>query len=68
VRCKIDKTGGGYLNVDKLTFSELQKRCVGLSDEELKQYPHVKEYWFEPTEQGRIEEAKSIYDDYYPES
>jgi hypothetical protein len=52
----------------KLTLKDLRLRFAGQSEEEQKEYPmHVDEYYFKATDQGKVEEAKAIYDVYYPD-
>ena len=52
---------------DKLTLKDLKLRFAGQPEEEQKEFPmHTDEYYFEITERGRVEEAKAIYDVYYP--
>jgi hypothetical protein len=66
-QCMKNKEGKWQL-CKTLTFEDLKNRFEGQSEEEKKQYPmHVNEYYFEATEQGRTEEAKEIYNAYYPE-
>lgn len=55
-------------HTEKLTLDDLQQRCSGLSEKELREYPmHAPEYEFKITDKGIEEEAKEIYDAYYPE-
>ncbi len=50
-----------------LTLPDLKKRFEGQTEEEQVEYPmHTDEYYFKITEKGRKEEAKEIYDSYYP--
>jgi hypothetical protein len=59
---------GTWHPCNNLTFEDLKNRFEGQSEEEKKQYPmHVNEYYFQITDKGREEEAKTIYDAYYPE-
>lgn len=50
---------------ESLTFEDLEKRFEGLTEEQKKEYPSGDEYYFETTDQGRIEEAKEVYNEYY---
>ena len=60
---------GTWVPCNNVTFEDLKNRFEGQSEEEKKQYPmHVNEYYFQITDKGRAEEAKDIYDAYYPES
>ena len=38
-----------------------------LTEKEINIYPDVTEYYFKATPEGRLEEAKDIYDQYYPD-
>jgi len=65
-RCILEEEGE-LRPYKKPTFNELKRRFDGLSEEEKKEYPMNRpEYYFEITEKGRVEEAKEIYDAYYP--
>jgi hypothetical protein len=49
------------------SIDKLRHRFDGLSEEKRRKYPEfLCEYYFEITEKGRLEEAKDIYDEYYP--
>ena len=53
---------------DNISLKDLQDRFAGLSEKEKLEYPiYIDEYYFQITEMGRIEEAKEIYDRYYPD-
>ena len=68
-QCIRNNEEGTWYPCNNVTLGDLKKRFEGQSEEEKKQYPmHVNEYYFQLTDQGRIEEAKDIYDSYYPES
>jgi hypothetical protein len=65
----IQKKWGKWRPCENLTLEILKKRFKGLSEEKKKQYPeYISEYYFEITAEGRLEEAKEIYDDYYPKN
>ncbi len=54
--------------VEKLTLADLKQHFAGMTEEEKSKYPmYVPEYYFEITEKGKEEEAKAVYDAYYPE-
>jgi hypothetical protein len=64
-KCLLNKDGE-LKPYKKLTLDDLRRRFASLSEEKRRKYPNVPEYFFEITEKGRIEEAKEIYDAYYP--
>jgi len=64
-KCLLDEDGE-LVPYKKLTLDDLRRRFAGLSEEERKKYPNIPEYFFEITEKGRVEEAKEIYNAYYP--
>jgi hypothetical protein len=58
---------GKWQICSKLTIEDLMKRFEGQSEGEKIKYPsHTNEYYFQITDKGRKEEAKKIYDPYYP--
>ena len=60
---------GVWYSCNDVIFEDLKNRFEGQSEEEKKQYPmHTEEYYFQITDKGRAEEAKDIYNAYYPES
>lgn len=53
---------------NSLSIQDLLKHCSGRTEDELREYPlDSGEYEFEASPEGRIEEAKDIYDKYYPD-
>ncbi|HUV51759.1 MAG TPA: hypothetical protein VMW64_01625 [Dehalococcoidia bacterium] len=58
--------GGKRKECNSLSIQDLQKHCSGRTEEELREYPlDSGEYEFEPTPEGRKEEAKEIYQKYH---
>lgn len=52
----------------RVTFEMLQKRFTGQTEEQRKEHPlYKREYYFEITSEGKLEESKAIYDAYYKE-
>ena len=46
----------------------LNKRFAGQSEEQRREHPlYKREYYFDATAEGRLEEAKDVYNAYYPE-
>lgn len=65
----IIKKRGRWQQCKELTVLDLMKRFEGQSEEEKIEYPmSANEYYFKVTKKGRLEESKSIYDPYYPNS
>ena len=65
--CIIER-GGSLKPYEALTLNDLKQRFEGQTEEEKLEYPmHTHEYYFKITEKGRLEEAKDIYDAYYPQ-
>ena len=62
------KNGGKWQKCENLTLSDLKRRFEGQSEEDKLKYPiHTDEYYFKITAKGKLEEAKKIYDAYYPQ-
>lgn len=67
-KCYLVFGAGNWQPVEKLTFKELKKHYEGMTEKERREYPlYIHEYYFEITEKRKLEEAKAVYDAYYPE-
>ena len=73
IKCYFITNGHLYVKserkpIDEPTVDELKRHASAYSEEDLRYYPSHGDYYFQITEKGEAEEAKDIYDIYYPES
>jgi len=65
-KCRLEENNRIGRVCQNLTVDDLKRRFAGQPEKEQKEYPDVPEYYFEITEKGRQEEAKEMYEEYYP--
>jgi hypothetical protein len=59
-----------WLKCKSITLNDIEERIKSLTDEENEQYQSIiiDDYYFKITKQGKLEEAKEIYNSYYPQA